>query len=73
VYRDEIVPDEAGRWKIELEIDGPSNVRHELVVGVLDSASQQAVRRWIADHPNQPIRALPEGFQEEARLVVVRE
>jgi len=71
-YPREIVAGPEGAWEAELDLDGPPNIRHELRLGVADPEAHAALARHTAATPSEPLPALPEGFREEAKVVVVR-
>jgi LPXTG-site transpeptidase (sortase) family protein len=61
-----------GEWQLDLDLGGPSGVRHELRLGLVDPATSAALQRFLADHPGEPLEGLPEGFWDEATLVVTK-
>jgi LPXTG-site transpeptidase (sortase) family protein len=72
LYPRELAIGSDGKWQAELTLGGPPGLRHELRVGVVDSATQAALTRQARTHPNEPLDALPPGFWPEAVRIVVR-
>ena len=72
LYPRELVIGSDGKWQVELTLGGPPGLRHELRVGVVDSATQAALTRQATTRPNEPLDALPPGFWPEAVRIVVR-
>ena len=71
-YPREIVVGGDGSWEAEIDLGGPPAVRHELRIGVIDLEARAELARYIAEHPDQPLEELPEGFRAEAAVIVVR-
>jgi serine/threonine protein kinase len=74
VAKHELIADRDGRWQVDdLEIGGPPGTQHDLAVGVVDAAGNQAILDQIRDHPDDPfVGGQPPGFRELARITVVK-
>ena len=67
----DVQPD--GSWQASLELGGEAGVRQTIVVAPVDPATDRLVRRYVAEHPGQPLRSLPAAFEGGAQIVVVRQ
>jgi hypothetical protein len=80
-HRGEITARPDGTWDCPVTLGAASNTRIELRVGVVDDATHADLLRRLPPrdranrvlYPEQPPGYLPQGFLEEARLVVIRE
>jgi hypothetical protein len=72
LYPEPIRIGEDGRWEAEMDLDGPAGVSHELLVGVADPDAHAALVRHVAEHRHEPLGELPDGFWDEANVVVTR-
>ncbi len=72
LFGHEIAPGRDGRWELELELGGPPNIRHEIQVGRVDEPTHAAFVRQVAERPGEPLAELPDGFEPQATVTVVR-
>jgi hypothetical protein len=72
LYREPLRVRKDGSWEVELEIGGGAGIHHTILVAPVDAESDVLLRRFVAEHPNEPLPTLPEVFEGGARLVVER-
>lgn len=65
-----IQPD--GTWEASLEIGGAAGIEHTILVAPADPATNALLRKHAAEHPGEPLTALPEAFEGAAQVVVQR-
>jgi hypothetical protein len=71
-YPGELISNANGAWQAEIDLGGPPNVQHRLVVGTVDPATHGGLTQHVTERPGQPLDDLPEAFTEEAALTVTR-
>jgi len=62
-----------GTWQASLELGGEAGVHQTIVVAPVDPATDRLLRRYVVEHPGQPLRSLPPAFRGGAQIVVVRQ
>ena len=72
VFGQEIRPDRDGRWELELELGGSPNIRHEVRIGSADEPAHAALARHARERTGDPFDQLPEGFETQATVTLVR-
>ena len=72
LFGQEITPSHDGRWELELELGGPPDVRHEIRLGSVDQSAHAGFLRHVAERPGEPLAELPEAFEPQATVTVVR-
>ncbi len=72
VYGQEIDVRRDGTWEVELDVGGPPNVRHELLVGVADDQAHAELLAHVNGTPGEPILDVPGGFLPENTVTVIR-
>ena len=72
LFGQEIIPERDGRWGLDLDLGGPPNIGHEIRIGSVDEATHAELVRQVAERPSDPLAELPEGFEPQAVVTVVR-
>ena len=67
VHPREVVPDPSGAWQMDVYFGGPIGMRHRIIMGIADAATNATIQRHLFSSAGQP---LPDGIPRGVKTFI---